>query len=80
MHRRVGPWPEERSEFTEPIAAPVDVQDLDVVQEPVEDRRGEDLVVGEDRRPVADVLVRRQHDAAPFVARRDQAEEEIGLR
>ena len=39
-------------------AAPVDVDDVDVVQQAVEYRGGEDLVASEDLGPVADVLVR----------------------
>ena len=39
-------------------AVPVDVDDVDVVQQAVEYRGGEDLVASEDLGPVADVLVR----------------------
>lgn len=41
----------------QPEAATVDVNDVDVVEQPVEDGGGEDLVAGEDLGPVLDVLV-----------------------
>lgn len=65
---------EEGAELQQPIAPPVDVDDMSVMQQPVEDRGGEDLVVGGERRPVPHVLVRRQDDAAAPVARGDRAE------
>jgi hypothetical protein len=37
-----------------------------VVEQAVEDRRGEDLVTGQDLRPVLDPLVGRDEDAAPL--------------
>jgi len=55
------------------------VNDVHVVQEPVEDRRRQDLVPGEDLWPVTHVLVRGQHDASALVARRDEAEEQVRL-
>ena len=48
LHRRLGPWPKERTEVAEAVAASVDVEDLDMMQEPVEDCRGENLVIGND--------------------------------
>ena len=80
VSRRVGPRPKERAEFPEPPVAPaVDVQDLDVVEQAVQDRGREDLIVGEDGRIVARVLVGREHDAPPFVAGGDKPEEELGF-
>ncbi len=79
VSRRVGPRPEEGAEFAESVAPAVDVQDLDMVEQAVQDRGREDLVVGEDGRPVAHVLVRGEDDAPAFVARGDEPEEEIGF-
>jgi hypothetical protein len=45
-------------QLAEPVAPAVDVDDVDVVEQPVEDRRRQDLVSDEDLRPVPDVLVR----------------------
>src|SRR5690606_25756848 len=59
---------EKASELAEAVAAPVDVDQVDVVEQPVEDRRGEDLVTGEDLGPVAHVLVAGQDDRALLVA------------
>src|SRR5690606_39045705 len=59
---------EKASELAEAVAAPVDVDQVDVVEQPVEDRRGEDLVTGEDLGPVAHVLVAGQDDRAFLVA------------
>lgn len=69
--------PEQRAQLAQSVAAAVDVNHLDMVQQPVEDRRRQDLVVGEDCRPVAHVLVRRQQDDAPLIAGRDKLEEEV---
>ena len=77
VSRRVGLQPEEGTEFAEPVAPAVDVQDLDVVEQAVQDRGSQDLIIGEDRGPVAHVLVGREHDAPAFVAGRGEAEEEI---
>jgi len=76
--RRLGA--EQGPQFTEPVAAAINVQHLHMMQQPIENRGGEDLIIGKDRRPIAHVLVRGQDDAAPFIARRHQAEAEIGLR
>src|SRR5690606_23654181 len=38
---------EKAIELAEAVAAPIDVDQVDVVEQPVEDRRGEDLVTGE---------------------------------
>jgi hypothetical protein len=79
VHRRLGLWPEDRAEFPEPVAAPVDVQHLHMVQEPVEDGRRKELIIRKDDWPIPHVLVRGQHDAPPLVARRDEPEDEVGL-
>jgi hypothetical protein len=55
-------------EFAQPVAAAADVEDVAAVEQPVEDRGGEDLVAGQDLRPVADAFVRRDEDAAAPVA------------
>ena len=78
VSRRVGPRPKEGAEFAQPVAPAVDVQDLDVVEQAVQDRGCEDLIIGEDGRPVAHVLVRGEHDAPAFVAGGDEPKEEIG--
>jgi hypothetical protein len=52
---------------------------MDMVEEPVEDRGGEDLVPGEHLGPVAHVLVRRHDDRALLVPRRHEAEEQVGF-
>ena len=46
--RRLGPWPEERPEFAKPVAPPIDVEDLDIMEEPIQDRRGQDLILRKD--------------------------------
>ena len=66
-------------EFSEPVATPVDEDDVDVVQQSVEDCGGQDLIIGEDVGPVPDVLVRGQDDGALLVACADESEEEIRL-
>ena len=50
-----------------------------VVQEAVEDRRGNDAVSGEDLGPLAEALVRGEHDRAALVAPGDDLEEERRL-
>ena len=47
---RVGPWPEERPEFSEPVAPSIDMQDLHMMEQPIEVRRRQDLIIGKDRR------------------------------
>ena len=61
------------------VAPIVDPDDLHVVQQPTQDRHGEDLVAREDLRPIPHVLIRGEHDRAVFVAGRDQVEEEVRL-
>ena len=41
---------------------------MDVVQQAIQDRRGQHLVPGEHLRPGADLLVRGQDQGTPFVA------------
>src|SRR5262245_57317030 len=48
-----------------------DVERRRVVQQPVQDRRGDDRVA-EDRAPLPVALVARQDDAPPLIAGRDQ--------
>ena len=50
-----------------------------VMQQPIEDRRGQRLVTGQDLLPVLDALVGRDRDAAPLVAVAHQAIEEARL-
>ncbi len=70
---------EQGAEFPEPIALAVDVHDRDVVQQAIQNGGGQDLIPRKDLRPVAHMLVGREQHRAAFVARRDQAKEEIGL-
>ena len=70
---------EEAVELAQAVAAAVDVDDVHVVKEAVEDRRGEDFVAGEDLGPVPDVLVGSEDDRALLVAGADETEEEIGF-
>ena len=70
---------QEPVEFAQPVAPPVDVDDVDVVQQAVEDGGRQDLVAREDLRPVAYVLVRGEDDGALLVAGRDEAKEEVRL-
>ena len=48
---------EQAVEFTQPVATPVDEDDVDVVEQAVEDRGGQNLVIREDLGPVPDVLI-----------------------
>jgi len=66
-------------QLTDAVASSVDVDEVHMVQEPVEDRGGQDLVAREDLGPVPDVLVARHHDGALLVACAHQTEEEIRL-
>ena len=58
----------------EPVALATDVQHLAVVQQPVQDGRGDDGIA-EKLAPLAEALVGRQDDAAPLIAGRHQGEE-----
>ena len=57
----------------EPVALATDVQHVAVVQEPVQDGRG-DHGVAQQFAPLGEALVGGQNDAAPLVAGRDQGE------
>ncbi len=63
------------SPVLQPVALSANVDRRRVVQQPVQDR-GRDDRIAEDRAPIAVALVRGQDDAAPFVARADQLEED----
>lgn len=52
---------------------------MHVVQQAVQNGRGQHLVAREDLRPIPHVLVAREDDRALLVPRRDQAEEQVGL-
>ena len=60
------------------VTVALDVDGHGVVQQAVEDRRGQDLVV-EDLPPVDEALVARHDQARPLVAEDQQPEEETGL-
>ena len=62
----------------ETIAVAPDVDDPGVMQEPVEDGRGNDGVT-EELLPVAEAFVRGDDRRALLVAVRDELEEQIGL-
>lgn len=66
-------------ELPQPVASALDVEDVAVMQEPVEDGGGQDLVAGEDLRPGLDALVGGDDDRALLVAVGDQAEEQRGI-
>src|SRR5919197_3891155 len=60
----------------QPVAVSLEGQDLGVVDEPVDHRRGDDLVA-EDLAPARERLVRGDDHRGPLVARRDQAEHQV---
>jgi hypothetical protein len=66
-------------QVAEPVAAPLDVEDVGAVQEPVEDRGREHLVAGQQFGPVAHALVRGDQDRATPVAVGHEPEEQAGL-
>ena len=53
--------------LSEPVALPSDVEDVAVVEQPVQDGRGDDGVA-QQLTPLAEALVRGQDDASAFVA------------
>ena len=63
--------------FPHAIAVAADVDDVAVVRQPVDERRGHDPVA-KHATPVLKVLVRGQHRRCPFVAGVDQLEEQHG--
>ena len=66
-------------EVAETVAAALDVEDVAVVEEPVEDGGGEDLVAGQEFGPVLDAFVGGDEDRAAAVAIGHEAEEETRL-
>jgi len=50
-----------------------------VVEQPVEDDRGQHLVAGDHLRPLTDRLVRGEDRRGPLVARREDLEEQVGV-
>ena len=63
----------------QPVAAPVDVDYVAVVKQPVEYRRGEDFVPCQHFRPFPDALVRRDDGAVPFVPGADEVKQEVSV-
>jgi hypothetical protein len=61
----------------EPVAVALEGDDLSVVDEAVDHGRG-DHVVAEDLTPAAEWLVAGDDQAGPFVAGRDELEEQVG--
>lgn len=68
---------EQGAKFSEPVALAIDVDDGHVMEQAVEDRRGQDLIASEDLGPVADMFVGGEQDRAAFVPRGHEAKEEI---
>ena len=60
----------------QPIALALDHQGVAVMEQAIENGRGQDLVA-EDRAPLRDDLIRRNQQAAAFVAAGDELEEEM---
>ena len=61
-----------------PVAGALDDDGLGVVQEPIQNGGGNGAVVVEDRRPLFEGLVGRQHDGTALVALADDLEEQVG--
>ena len=57
VRRAVGLLGEQAVEFSEPVAAAVDMDDVHVVKQAIEDGGGQDLVAREGLGPVAHMLV-----------------------
>jgi hypothetical protein len=66
-------------QVAQPVAAALDVEHVRAVQEPVEDGGRQDLIAGEQLRPVPDALVGRDDHGATTVAVADQPEEQGSL-
>src|SRR3954452_23830621 len=66
-------------EVAQTVAAALDVQHVRAVQQPVQDRRRQHLVAGEQLGPVAHALVGGDHDRAATVAVRHQPKEQARL-
>src|SRR5262245_61862025 len=62
--------------LTQTIALTLDHQRVAVVQQPIEDRRGQDIVA-EDGSPLRHELIRGDEQAGALVATRDQLEKEM---
>ena len=71
----LGPGPQQVLVFTHPVAVAADVDDVAVVQQPVDERCGHDLVA-EHAAPFLEALVGRQHRRRALVAGVDQLEEQ----
>jgi len=69
---------EQRQALLHAITGTVDGEDLGVVQQPIEERTGQD-VVAQERSPLPKALVARQDQAPGLVAGIDQLEDELGL-
>ncbi len=63
----------------QPIALPADLDDVGVVQQPIEHGRGERLVAGKGLGPLGKRQVAGQHDGAMLVALGHGVEEEVGF-
>ena len=61
-----------------PVAVPLDVDDPAVMEQPVQDRRGDDLI-SEELLPVDKALVRGDDGGCLLVSGRDELEEEVRL-
>jgi hypothetical protein len=79
--RRLGLAPEQAGLLLlpQPVAVALDVDGRGVMQQPVEDGRGDDLVV-EDLAPVREALVAGDDEAGPLLATDQESEEEASLR
>ncbi len=64
--------------FFEPITVAFDIQRRRVMQQPIQDGRGQDMVV-EDLAPIQETLVAGDDQAGPLVAPHHQAEEQAGF-
>ena len=60
-----------------PVAAATDVDDVAVMQEPVDERCGHDLVA-QDLAPLLEAFIRGQHSGCALIAPIDELEEEHG--
>ena len=65
-------------QVAQPVAAALDVEDVAVMEQPVEDGGGQHLVAGQQLGPVLDALVGGDEDGASSVAVADEPEEQRG--
>ena len=63
--------------MTHPVAVAADVDDVTVVEQPVDERCSHDLVA-QDLAPLLEALIGREHGGCVLVAPVDQLEEEHG--